>query len=62
MTLLSILLGIIIGGIITINHNLCELCSKVDENNYLHRKIQKELEEDKRIIKEIKDNGPGCRN
>lgn len=62
MTAVCILLGLIIGGLVVIHARLCELLSELNTSNFLQLKTHKELDEIRKILKEIKDNGPGCRN
>lgn len=62
MTAVCILLGLIIGVILAIHARLSELLSELNTSNFLQLKTHKELEEIRKILKEIKDNGPECRN
>lgn len=62
MTAVCILLGSIIGVLIAIHARLRELLSELNTSNFLQLKTHKELEEIRKILKEIKDNGPECRN
>lgn len=62
MTAVCILLGLVIGVLIAIHARICDLLSELNTSNFLQLKTHKELEEIRKILKEIKDNGPECRN
>ena len=62
MTTVCILLGLIIGVLIAIHARISDLLSELNTSNFLQLKTHKELDEIRKILKEIKDNGPECRN